>query len=161
MRFRKGLRSVTAEAGDSVVVPPGTAHRFANVGDDPARVLVRVTPALDMEQLYETVAALARDGRTFANGMPKPLELALFMRRFDDEVRAPLAPGLVRAVMSPLAWIGRRRGLDQRYGLTEVPELQTTRPAPTRPPVVAARDRRAGHTHPAPTRPGQRARQGG
>jgi quercetin dioxygenase-like cupin family protein len=70
MRFRKGLRTVTAEAGDSVVVPPGTAHRFANAGDEPARVLVRVTPALKMEQLFETVVALAREGRTFDNGMP-------------------------------------------------------------------------------------------
>jgi uncharacterized cupin superfamily protein len=40
MRFRMGLRTVTAEAGDSVVVPAGTSHRFANVGDEPARVLV-------------------------------------------------------------------------------------------------------------------------
>lgn len=34
MRFRKGMRRVTAESGDSVVVPAGTSHRFANVGDE-------------------------------------------------------------------------------------------------------------------------------
>lgn len=156
MRFRKGLRGVTAEAGDSIVVPPGTAHRFANVGDVPARIRVEVRPALEMEQLFETVAALAREGRTFAGGMPKPLELALFMRRFENEVQAPVTPGLVRAVMSPLAWMGRRRGLDQRYSTDELDGLRASRPAPTRPAVGAARDRRPGHTHPSPSRPGPR-----
>ena len=33
MRFRKGLRTVTAGPGDLVVVEPGTYHRFANAGD--------------------------------------------------------------------------------------------------------------------------------
>jgi quercetin dioxygenase-like cupin family protein len=160
MRFRKGLRSVTAEAGDSLVVPAGTSHRFANAGDEPARIRVEVRPALEMERLFETVAGLARDGRTFAGGMPKPLELALFMRRFEDEVQAPIAPGLVRVVMSPLAWLGRRRGLDRRYRTSELPDLRASRPAPTRPAEGAARDRRPGHTHPSPSRPG-RPRTGG
>lgn len=157
MRFRKGMRRVTAESGDSVVVPAGTSHRFANVGDDTARIRVEVRPALEMERLFETVAALARQGRTFANGMPKPLELALFMRRFDDEVRAPIAPGVVRIVTSPLAWLARRRGLDRRYGLADLPDLRTTRPSPAR-PHAAAIDRRPGSTHPSPTRPGWRVK---
>lgn len=159
MRFRKGMRRVTAESGDSVVVPAGTSHRFANVGDDTARIRVEVRPALEMERLFETVAALAREGRTFANGMPKPLELALFMRRFDDEVQAPIAPGVVRIVTSPLAWLGWRRGLDRRYGLAELPDLRTTRPTPVR-PQAAVTDRRARSTHPSPTRPGWRVKLG-
>lgn len=32
MKFRKGLRTVVAEAGEEVVVPPGSYHRFANAG---------------------------------------------------------------------------------------------------------------------------------
>lgn len=157
--FRKGMRRVTAESGDSVVVPAGTSHRFANVGDDTARIRVEVRPALEMDRLFETVASLAREGRTFANGMPKPLELALFMRRFDDEVRAPIAPGIVRFATSPLAWLGRLRGVDRRYGLADVPDLRTTRPSPVHP--QAASDRRAGSTHPSPTRPGGRVKRGG
>ena len=155
MRFRKGMRRVTAESGDSVVVPAGTSHRFANVGDDTARIRVEVRPALEMERLFETVTALAREGRTFANGIPKPLELALFMRRFEDEVRAPFAPGLVQIVTSPFAWIGRRRGVDRRHGLADLPDRRTTGPSPVR-PRAAALDRRAGSTHPSPTRPGGR-----
>ena len=116
MKFRKGLRIVTARAGDSVVVPPGTVHRFENVGGTTARVRVEVRPALRMEELLEAAVSLAREGRTNAAGMPYPLDLALFMREFENEVQAPFVPvGIVRAVMAPLATVARRRGLDARY----------------------------------------------
>ena len=64
------------------------AAGFASAGDEPAVVRVRVTPALRMEELFETVAALAAEGRSLPSGMPKPLDLALFMREFADEVAA-------------------------------------------------------------------------
>lgn len=131
MRFRKGHRSVLAGPGDTVVVPPDTYHRFANAGEEPARVRVEVRPPLEMQRLYETVVALAQEGRTLASGLPRPLDLALFMREFEDEVEAPLAPGLVRAVMAPLAWLGARRGLDARYG--SVGGAAARRPLPMRP----------------------------
>jgi quercetin dioxygenase-like cupin family protein len=120
MKFRRGLRTVTARAGDTVVVPPGTVHRFENADDVPAQARVEVRPALRMEELFETTVALARDGRTTATGTPRPLDLALFMREFEAEVRAPFVPAaFVRAVMAPLAWLARRRGLNSRYSKPE------------------------------------------
>lgn len=115
VKFRKGLRTVVAKAGDVVVVEPGTYHRFANAADTTAVVRVRVEPAFRMEELFETVASLAAEGRTFRSGLPKPLDLALFMREFQDEVAAPVMPGLVQAVMAPLASVASRRGLGDRY----------------------------------------------
>jgi hypothetical protein len=48
--------------------------------------------------------------------MAKPLELALFVREFEREIRAPLVPpGLVRTVMALLARLAASRGLDERY----------------------------------------------
>lgn len=151
MRFRKGRRAVTAHPGDLVVVEAGTYHRFANAGDQPALVRVRVEPALRMEELFETVAALAADGRTLPGGMPRPLDLALFMREFADEVQAPVAPGLVRAVMSPLAALGERRGLGERYRrYHQVPAGPAhRRPIPTHPGAG-----RTSGTRPGPARPG-------
>lgn len=116
MMFRRGLETVYARAGDTVVVPPGMVHRFENAGEEPAHALVEVRPALRMEQLFETATALAREGRTNRKGLPKPLELALFVREFEREVRAPFLPaGVVRAVMAPLVWLAARQGLDERY----------------------------------------------
>jgi mannose-6-phosphate isomerase-like protein (cupin superfamily) len=116
MRFQKGFRTITAGAGDRVVIPSSTPHRFKNAGYGPALVRVEVRPALRMEELLETTVALAREGRTTGKGLPYPLDLALFMREFDAEVRAPFVPaGAVRAVMAPLVWFARRRNLDTRY----------------------------------------------
>jgi hypothetical protein len=63
-----------------------------------------------MEQLFETTVRLAQDGRTNSKGMPKPLDLALFVEEFKDEVRAPFPPApVVKAVMSPLRALAHRR----------------------------------------------------
>ena len=75
--------------------------------------LVEVRPALEMERLFETVISLAKEGRCLRSGMPKPLDLALFVREFRREVRAPFPPPLaVRAALAPLAWVAERRGRD-------------------------------------------------
>src|SRR5918992_720767 len=118
MRFRLGLRTIVAEAGDTVVVPKGRVHRFKNAGDGPARARVEVVPALGMEQLFETAVELAHEGRVTSKGMPKPLHLALFVRRYEREVRAPFPPAwVVRVLMAPLAALARRRGHAERYEL--------------------------------------------
>jgi mannose-6-phosphate isomerase-like protein (cupin superfamily) len=142
MKFRRGFKSVVAGPGDVVVVPAGTIHRFANAGSETALVRVEVRPALRMEELFETTVALAKKGRTDGRGMPRPLDLALFMTEFDSEVRAPMAPaGLVRAAMVPLVWLAKRRGLDARYRKPVMaPQARRDQrrprsPQPGRPPI--------------------------
>jgi hypothetical protein len=69
-----------------------------------------------MEELFEASFALASDGEVLKSGLPTPLELALFVREFTDEVRAPVPPpAVVRAVTAPLAAIAKRRGRNCRY----------------------------------------------
>jgi mannose-6-phosphate isomerase-like protein (cupin superfamily) len=116
MRFRMRRKRVVAGPGDVVVVPPGVPHDFANVGNEPALVRVDIRPALKMEQLFETAVALAEQGRTMMNGIPRPLDLALFTREFEDEVQAAFPPRWVqRLALAPLAWLARRRGHGARY----------------------------------------------
>jgi quercetin dioxygenase-like cupin family protein len=74
MKFQKGLKSIIVLPGDKFAVSPGTVHLFVNAGKEAAHVLVEVRPALRMEQLLETGAALAREGCTNRKSMP-PLEL--------------------------------------------------------------------------------------
>ena len=116
MAFRMGLRKVAAGPGDVVTVPAGKVHAFKNAGGESARVRVQVRPALQMERLFETTVALAEDGRTTGKGMPKPLDLALFVREFSREVKAPFPPApVVRAMLAPLAWMATRKGHGERY----------------------------------------------
>jgi quercetin dioxygenase-like cupin family protein len=110
MRFRLGRERIVAEAGDVVVVPAGVRHDFANAGPTDARVHVEIRPALEMERMFETAVALAEQGRVTRGGIPKPLDLALFTREFDDEVRAAFPPRwLQRIALAPLAWLARVR----------------------------------------------------
>ena len=127
MKFKMGRKTVLAEAGETVTVPPGTPHKFENGGDGTAHVRVQVRPALRMEQLFETAAALAHEGRTNSKGMPKPLDLALFVREFADEVQGAFPPAWVQqAAMAPLAWLAARRGYAERYA--GVPAFGVTSP---------------------------------
>ena len=116
MRFRVGGRRIMAGPGDTVLVPPGTVHHFANAGPRPARVAVQTWPALSMLELLETAAAMAQAQHAAARKLPSPVDMALFMREFEREVRAPYLPAaLVRALIRPAAWLAGRCGLDARY----------------------------------------------
>lgn len=115
MRFRVGRRRLLAGPGDTVVVPPGTAHHFANPGPAPARVTVRTAPALDMRELLETAAALAREQHADGRALPRLGELALFMRDFEAEVAAPVLPRLVRLVMRLVTAVAGPRRPGARY----------------------------------------------
>lgn len=116
MRFRLGRKKIVAGPDTVVLVPPGMAHDFANAGDEDVLVRVEVRPALKMEQLFEAAVALAGEGRTMLNGIPKPLELALFTREFEQEVQAAFPPlWILRLALAPLAWLARRRGYGARY----------------------------------------------
>jgi mannose-6-phosphate isomerase-like protein (cupin superfamily) len=120
MKFKLGLKTIVAGPGETVVVPAGKRHRFANAGTDDAHVRVEVRPALRMEELFETAVALADEGRVMSSGMPKPLELALFVREYRREVCAPFPPAwVVRAATAPLAALARRQGRAERYRLAE------------------------------------------
>ena len=116
MRFRVRRERIIAEPGDVVVVPAGVRHDFANAGAETALVRVEIRPALKMEQLFETAVALAEQGRTMLGGIPRPLDLALFTREFEQEVQAAFPPRwLQRLALMPLAWLARRsRGCPAR-----------------------------------------------
>jgi mannose-6-phosphate isomerase-like protein (cupin superfamily) len=116
MKFRLNGKKIVAGPGETVVVPAGARHRFANGCDEDVQARVEVRPALKMEELLETTIALAQEGRTNRKGMPRPLHLALFVREYEREVRAPFPPpAIVRALMAPLAAIARMRGHAERY----------------------------------------------
>jgi quercetin dioxygenase-like cupin family protein len=116
IEFTVGGETVTAGAGEVVVVEPGTAHRFRNVGDTVARFTCEVRPALQFEQLLETMFALAADGKTNRKGMPNPLRLAVIANAHFDDVRLPFPPvWMQRAGLAAGAPVGRLLGFTPTY----------------------------------------------
>ena len=98
--------------GEAVAVPAGARHHFANEGEEPVVATLELRPALRMEQVFEALAGLAREGRARDDGLPRNLlDLAVFAHEFRDEIRGARPPYPVqRMVLPPLAAIARRLG---------------------------------------------------
>jgi len=118
--LKVGAEEIVAGPGETLTIPAGTAHRFWNAGDDDVRFRCEVRPALQFEQLLETMFALAADGRTNKRGMPNPLRLTVIARAHFDVVRLPFPPAFVQRIGLALgAPLGRLFG----YRPTYVPTL--------------------------------------
>jgi mannose-6-phosphate isomerase-like protein (cupin superfamily) len=122
--MKAGRRKLELRPGETETIEPGTPHKFWNVGDEVVRFRCEVRPALQFEQLLETMFALATDGQTNKKGMPNPLRLAVIARAHFDVVRLPFPPASVQRLGLALgAPLGRLLG----YGATYV---RTTEPVP-------------------------------
>jgi quercetin dioxygenase-like cupin family protein len=109
--LRVGRETIEAGPGEVHLVEPGTPHRFWNAGEDEARFLCEVRPALEFESLVETMFALAAEGRTNRKGLPNPFNLAVVARAHFETVRLPFPPAWAqRAALALGAPLGRLLG---------------------------------------------------
>lgn len=115
MEFRVGWHRLRVGPGQSVTVPPGRVHHFANRGRVSCRVRVETVPALAMEDLLRTAAALARDQQRAGRRFPRLADLALFMRDFEAEVAPPLLPAATGVALRPVVRLARFFRRDRRY----------------------------------------------
>jgi mannose-6-phosphate isomerase-like protein (cupin superfamily) len=104
--------------GESISIAANTPHRFWNEGDEDAHSIQYFKPALDIASFFETFFALAQQDKLNDKGMPHPLQLAVLVPEFSDELR-PLSPPwpvlkALAAVFSPLA---RARGYRGRIAV--------------------------------------------
>jgi quercetin dioxygenase-like cupin family protein len=141
-----GLRldntELLAKPGDIALVPPGTPHRFWNAGEEEARFLCEVRPALQFESLIETMFTLAAEGKTNRKGMPNPLRLAVIANAHFDTVRLPFPPAaLQRAGLALGAPLGKL------LGYPETVTRQTSPATGTRPHARPERTYHRGRPH--------------
>jgi quercetin dioxygenase-like cupin family protein len=73
-----GERTIRATPGTYLFVPPGVPHNITNVSDQPARVLMTVSPP-GHEHYFEELAELA------AKGAPDPKSLNDLRDRYDTD----------------------------------------------------------------------------
>jgi mannose-6-phosphate isomerase-like protein (cupin superfamily) len=114
--FKLDRSRMVAGPGQRVTVPAGTPHKFWNAGDDEVHFECEVRPALQFEQLIETMFGLAADGKTNRKGMPNPLRLAVIARAHFDDVRLPFpAVWMQRMGLALGEPLGRLMGYDASY----------------------------------------------
>lgn len=125
LQVRRAKHSWVAKAGDTVVVPAGTAHVWGNPFDEPAAVVVDLRPALRAETFFETFFGLARDQKVDPKrNLPKSLlQAALLFHDYRTEITLPGIHGVaVRGVSTVLAPLARARGYRSRYPQYSGPE---------------------------------------
>ena len=111
MTFTAGRGKQVARAGESVTVPPGTRHAYANRSSNRAYMRCTVTPAADLRDFLETSARLGREGHIARigplrgpgsiRGLP---QLGAMLKRHRENTVILMPPPLVqRLALDPLA----------------------------------------------------------
>jgi quercetin dioxygenase-like cupin family protein len=107
-------------AGDTIDVPRGTPHTFANAGADEMRVRFEFRPALtSTERFYELYFAFAQQGRVNAKAMPGLLDIATVWPVTSEHAVLATPPSVIQdtlfRVLAPVARItGRQPPVCQR-----------------------------------------------
>jgi len=97
--------------GESIVIPANTPHRFWNDGQEDAHSIGFFRPSLAIADFFETLFALANTGKLDAKGMPRPLQLAVMVPEFGDEIRTLRPPwAVLRVLATILKPLARARG---------------------------------------------------
>jgi mannose-6-phosphate isomerase-like protein (cupin superfamily) len=113
VEFTIRRRTVILEAGESLVVPAGTAHTWRNLSDHMALLLTEMEPAGQMETLIETLCATARNPRFRSpDGTTKLLPLAVMLDKYRDHL---YPVGVQKAAIPLLAAVGRTQGFQPEY----------------------------------------------
>lgn len=116
--FLSGRVWAPVAAGHTAVVPAGTRHAYRNDSAAPAHMVCHVRPPSTLQAFLEDAAALGRAGLTTRRALPKSpraLMIAAVVAEANFDMVTlgfpPLPPMAVqRAVIPPLAALGRRRG---------------------------------------------------
>lgn len=127
--FRIDGRESVAQPGERLHVPAGTAHDWWNAGDEEARVSIEIRPGERFEEMALNLFGLAQDGKTNSNGMPNPLQAAIFAREFGDVLHFTEPPLVVqRLLFGALGAIARAlgyRGSYPKYTDASEPDLSS------------------------------------
>lgn len=119
-QFLSGRKWIECGPGESAEIPPGTRHAFRNKGDVPTHIRCRATPGMSLQEFLEDAAAMGRAGMFGPAALPKGpkalMQAAILVERHKEMVTLlfpPLPPPAVqRAIMPPLAKMGRKRGYE-------------------------------------------------
>ena len=116
-RYRLAGADRQAAPGETVVIPIGAPHLNCWApGPDALHLRHSFRPALDAEDFFETLFALARLGKTNARGEVNLLQLAVIGSQIESQTYAANLPVRAQRLGLPvLAALGRLLGYQARY----------------------------------------------
>ncbi len=116
-RYRLNGVEGQAQAGETVIVPPGVIHiNCWNAGPEALKMRHSFRPALGTDIFFETLFTLAMNGKTNARGEVNLLQLAVIGNEIESQTFNSGIPILLQRLALPvLALIGRLLGYRARY----------------------------------------------
>jgi hypothetical protein len=125
------VRNITAHIGETIENPVthdrvifraaardtnGAPHTIRNAGEGEAHLRIKYQPALKTEAFFKTVFALARVGKTDAQGRPSVLQLAAGASEYGMYVTKPPI-SLQKALFAVLGPLARALGYTRFHGV--------------------------------------------
>jgi mannose-6-phosphate isomerase-like protein (cupin superfamily) len=103
-------------AGENYLVPRSTPHIWWNSGGEELVMRMEFKPALQMEDFFTSLFALARAGKTNQQGVPNLLQSAVMSRKYRYEVfLAKPSVATQKALFNSIAWLGLLLGYHADY----------------------------------------------
>jgi len=95
--------------GEKITIPASTPHCFWNEDDVEAHSIQQFSPALHIDQFFESFFALAKDVKLSDKGMPPFLQLPLMGLKHKDEIRVTSPPWplqlLIYWILAPISFL--------------------------------------------------------
>ncbi len=95
--------------GEKITIPAGTPHCFWNEDDVAAHSIQRFSPALHIDEFFESFFALANDNKLSDKGMPPFLQLPLMGLKHKDDIRVTSPPWPIQLftywVLAPISFL--------------------------------------------------------
>ena len=114
--FRINGKEQVARPGEVVTIEKNIPHHFWNPGETEAHYIQEFFPALQIDSLFETFFALARDGKLNKKGAPNIFRAALIMLEFESVLRLAKPAWVIQKILFRLlAPIGRMLKYQGRY----------------------------------------------
>lgn len=95
--------------GEQITIPAGVPHCFWNEEVLEAHSIQQFTPALHIDEFFESYFALAKDDKLDKKGMPPFMQLPLMGLKHKDEIRATSPPWALQLItywiLAPISYM--------------------------------------------------------
>jgi quercetin dioxygenase-like cupin family protein len=129
LRLKIGEDEALYTSGQTGLVPRGIPHVWWNGGADELKAVVEFKPALQIEDIFVSLFALARAGKTNQSGMPNLFRIAVIGRKYQHEIYlAKPSIATQKILFRSIAWIGRLLGYKADYPYQQLPQERQSMP---------------------------------
>ena len=109
LHFFVNVKEQIVGPGEKIVIPANVPHCFWNEDNIEAHSIQQFSPALHIDEFFESFFALAKDNKLSDKGMPPFLQLPLMGLKHKDDIRVASPPWAVQLLtywlLAPISYL--------------------------------------------------------